>query len=83
MAQQGKCTRCKVRFEWEINRPLRNAHCPHCGLWLEQTSSQLRKWPTERRYPITRLQAIKKFEGCYPELSRSDAIHRILYGRAQ
>ena len=46
MAIQGKCTKCKRRFEWKKDVPLRFAGCPYCGQTLQATTYLLKKWAT-------------------------------------
>jgi len=40
MARQGKCERCKVRYVWEKETPLKTMKCQKCGESLKPTSRQ-------------------------------------------
>jgi hypothetical protein len=40
MARQGKCARCKVRYEWSREIPLRRLRCTKCGGPIQATSYQ-------------------------------------------
>ncbi len=40
MAQQAKCVRCKIRFEWKRNKAIRSLRCPYCKGPLRATSYQ-------------------------------------------
>ena len=53
MATQGKCIRCHVRYEFTTQGPipLRDLHCPKCGMTLARTSEKSRL-PTKRRDPV-------------------------------
>ena len=53
MASQGKCLRCKVRFEFiQMERlSLKHLGCPVCRTPLKRTSEQSRL-PTQRRDPV-------------------------------
>lgn len=48
---QGKCPKCRVRFEWRGKPLLRDAFCPTCHAPLSRTSHLL-KWPTVIKTPI-------------------------------
>jgi len=48
MAIQGKCTKCKKRFEWLKDVLGKFCGCPYCGRKLESTTCLLKKWPTIR-----------------------------------
>jgi len=50
MAQQAKCVRCGVRFEWHRRLVIRDLRCPHCRGPLAATSYQW-KGRVEKREP--------------------------------
>jgi len=56
--KQGKCVKCKVRFEWEREIHSRKCYCPDCGSKLAATNHML-KWRTIRREPIDAIAAYR------------------------
>ena len=60
MAKQGKCVKCKKRYEWEKEIYLRECNCWLCGSPLAPTTHLL-KWPVVKCTPMSRSNAVMDF----------------------
>ena len=49
---QGKCSRCRLRYEWRGRPLLRRARCPRCKHYLERTSRDLKRFRTVVETPL-------------------------------
>jgi predicted amidophosphoribosyltransferase len=51
MARQGKCPKCRMRWNWSKEIPLKELRCPQCSGPLKRTSylSHLRQDPAMLR----------------------------------
>lgn len=46
MAKQAKCDKCKIRFVWKSEHPIKKCRCLLCGEQLTQTNYLRKSWPT-------------------------------------
>lgn len=65
---QGKCKKCKTRWIWDREVPLRRAICWRCSGPLQATSRDL-KWPAEVHpsYAVRSFDGVMKFWGLKKE----------------
>lgn len=57
--RQGKCTGCRLVWEWRGKPKLADARCGDCGRPLARPASMLADWP--RRYERPAVQAALPF----------------------
>ena len=67
MAKQGKCIRCRIRYTWDKDIPLKLLHCEVCGEPLKNTPHSCSKTERLDVSAITELM-----EGPSPDRSEDD-----------
>jgi endogenous inhibitor of DNA gyrase (YacG/DUF329 family) len=70
MASQAKCNTCGLRYDWSLLGPAKwkkfkigQIYCPKCGTRLEQTSSEMTRYPTVRDLPVVKGPDLKSLLG--------------------